>query len=157
EIALQRIRNLTDLRSQLAIEVGTSKRLPQFINQFDRDAREIVDEIERVLDFVRDTGGQLTEGRKLLCLYQTVLCGTQILQRGSQFTRTSLDAFEQTNILDGYRCLVGESLDQRDLCVGKRLDFRLRESDDALRNSFAEHWDCEHCPKGEHFLSIVEC
>src|SRR5215510_15981725 len=58
EIALQRIRNLTDLHSQLAIEVGTSKRLPQFINQFDRNAREIIDEIERVLDLVRDTGGE---------------------------------------------------------------------------------------------------
>jgi hypothetical protein len=64
EIALQRFRNLADLRSQLAIEVGTSKRLPQFINKLDRDAREIIDEIERVLDLVRDTGGELDRVRR---------------------------------------------------------------------------------------------
>src|SRR5262245_42724603 len=75
EITLQLISNLADLRSQLAIKVGTSKRLPQFINQFDRDAREIIDEIEWVLDLVRDTCGKLAERGELLCLNQPVLCG----------------------------------------------------------------------------------
>src|SRR5262245_56472329 len=81
QIALQRIRNLADLHSQPAIEVGTSKRLPQFINQFDRDAGKIVDEIERVLDLVRDTGGKLTKGSELLRLDETVLCGSQVFER----------------------------------------------------------------------------
>src|SRR5262245_59592232 len=80
-LARQRSRNLADLHSQLAIEVGTSKRLPQFINQFDRDAGKIVDEIERVLDLVRDTGGKLTKGSELLRLDETVLCGSQVFER----------------------------------------------------------------------------
>ena len=61
EIALQRIRNLADLGSQLAVEVRACKRLPQFVDEFDRDRREIVDEIERVLDLVGDAGGELPE------------------------------------------------------------------------------------------------
>ena len=83
EIALQRIRNLANLRSQLAVEVRSAKRLPQFVNEFDRDAREIVDEIERVLDLVRDAGGELTKRRELLRLDEAVLRGPQILQRFS--------------------------------------------------------------------------
>ena len=49
EIALQHIRNLADLRTQLAVEVRASERLSQFVNEFDRDGRKIVDEIKRVL------------------------------------------------------------------------------------------------------------
>src|SRR5262245_43148596 len=94
EIALQRIRNLADLRSQLAIEVGTSKRLPQFINQFNRNAREIIDEIERILDLVRNASGELAERGELLGLNQTILCGAQVRQRFRQFARTGLDALE---------------------------------------------------------------
>ena len=56
EIALQHIRDLGDLCAQLAVKVRAAKRLPQFVDEFDRDGREIVDEIERVLDLVRDTG-----------------------------------------------------------------------------------------------------
>ena len=35
EIALQCIRNLTDLCAQFGVEVRASKRLPQFVNKFD--------------------------------------------------------------------------------------------------------------------------
>ena len=37
EIALQRICDLADLCSQLGIEVRPGQRLPQFVNEFDRD------------------------------------------------------------------------------------------------------------------------
>jgi hypothetical protein len=57
EIALQRIGNLADLSTQLAIEVRTAKRLPQFVNEFNRDGREIIDEVERVFDLMRNTSG----------------------------------------------------------------------------------------------------
>jgi hypothetical protein len=53
--------------------------LTSTINQFDRDAREIIDEIERVLDFVRDPSGKLTEGSELLRLHKAVLSGAQVL------------------------------------------------------------------------------
>jgi hypothetical protein len=29
-----------------------TKRFPQFVDEFDRDGREVVDEVERVLDLV---------------------------------------------------------------------------------------------------------
>ena len=80
----------------------------QFINQFGRDGREIVDEIERVLDLVRDAGGELTERGELLCLHQAVLRGAQILQRLRQFARAGLHAFKQAHILDCDRGLVGK-------------------------------------------------
>src|SRR4029077_17234378 len=54
EIALERIRNLTDLRAQFGVKVRTAKRLPQFVDKFDGDGREIVHEVERVLDLVGD-------------------------------------------------------------------------------------------------------
>ena len=62
-----------------------SKRVLQLVDQFDREAREVVDEIERVLDLVGDAGGQLAERGELLGLHQTVLRGAQILQRLRQF------------------------------------------------------------------------
>jgi hypothetical protein len=33
----------------------------QFIDQFDRNAREVIDEIERVLDLMGNAGGELTK------------------------------------------------------------------------------------------------
>src|SRR5207253_6855654 len=86
EIALQHIRNLADLCAQLVIEASFRKRLPQLVNQLDRDGRKIVDEIERVLDLVGDAGGELTKRGKLLCLDQAVLRGTQVLKGLCQFT-----------------------------------------------------------------------
>ena len=58
------------------------------------DPREIVDEIERVLDLVGDASRELAERGELLRLHQAVLCGAQILQRGSQLARSRFDAFE---------------------------------------------------------------
>ena len=94
EIALQRIRNLADLCPQLAIEVGSGKCLPQFVNKLDRDGRKIVDEIERILDLVRDAGGQLSERGQLLGLHQAVLRGAQFFQRLRQFAGTGFHFFE---------------------------------------------------------------
>ena len=58
-----------------------------FIDQLDRDCREVIDEIERVLDFVRDARSQLTERGELLRLDQAVLCGSQIIQRLRELCR----------------------------------------------------------------------
>ena len=62
-------------RARLSVDLHSAKSFPQFVDQFDRDTREIVDEIERVLDLVGDTGGQLTERGQLLGLDQAVLRG----------------------------------------------------------------------------------
>jgi len=52
----------------------------QFVQQLDRQTGEIVDEIERVLDLVRDAGGQLPERSHLLCMDQTCLRRLQLAQ-----------------------------------------------------------------------------
>ena len=71
-----------------------SKRLPQFVDEFDRDGREVVDEIERVLDLVRDASGQLAERGELLRLDEAVLGGAQVLQRFRQFAGAGFHVFE---------------------------------------------------------------
>ena len=92
----------------------SAKRLPQFVNEFDRDRREIIDEVERVLDLVRDASGELTERGELLRLHQAVLRGAQILQRGSQFARARPHVFKQPRVLDRHHRLVGKRLQQID-------------------------------------------
>ena len=63
------------------VELRALERLLQFVDQLDRDRREIVDEVERVLDLVRDAGGQLAKRGELLGLDQAILRGPQLLQR----------------------------------------------------------------------------
>ena len=46
EIALQRIRHFVDFRARLPSSL-TCQGLPQFLDEFDRNGREIVDEIKR--------------------------------------------------------------------------------------------------------------
>ena len=54
------------------------------INSMETD-REIVDEIERIFDLVRDAGGQLAERGKLLGVDKPILRGPQVLQGFGQF------------------------------------------------------------------------
>ena len=80
EIAAQCDHQFGDFGASLFVNAHVRERLLQLINQFSRHPGEIVDEIERVLDFMRDAGCQLTKRGQLLRLHQAVLCGTQILQ-----------------------------------------------------------------------------
>src|SRR5262249_49702452 len=52
----------------------------QLVQQFDREAGKIVDEVKRVLDLVRDAGGQLPERRHLLRMDQARLSYLQLAQ-----------------------------------------------------------------------------
>src|SRR4029077_11490243 len=61
EIVSQSVRQFSDFTVRLIIASHSAKGFPEFIDQFGRDTREIVHEIERVLDLVSDPGGQLTE------------------------------------------------------------------------------------------------
>ena len=82
EIALQHAGQLVDLRAQLARRAARLRapRRSSSMSSTDSDG-EIVDEIERVLDLVRDAGGELAERGELLGLDQAVLRGAQILER----------------------------------------------------------------------------
>ena len=57
------------------------ERVIQLVGQFRRQRREIIDEIERVLDLVRDAGGELTERGEFFGLDQAILRRLQITQR----------------------------------------------------------------------------
>ncbi len=80
-----------------------------------RQRREIVDEIERVLDFVGDAGRELAEGRKLFGLHQAILRRAQFLQRKRKLAGACLDLVEQPRILDRDHGLVGKGPQQFDL------------------------------------------
>ena len=84
EIALQHMGELVDLLARLVVERGRLEHVVQFVDQFRRQRREIVDEIERVLDLMGDAGGELAERSQLLGLHQAVLRGAQIVERQRQ-------------------------------------------------------------------------
>ena len=84
EIAPKHVRDFVDLGSFFYGNGSTFKRFHQLIDQLDRERGEIVHEVERVLDFMRDAGGELAERGELLRLDQTILCGAQILQRAGE-------------------------------------------------------------------------
>ena len=84
----------------------------QIIDQLAGQRGEVVDEVERVLDLVRDAGGKLAERGELLRLHEPVLRGPQIFERARQFAGARLHLVEQADILDGDTGLVGERLER---------------------------------------------
>ncbi len=82
EIAGQHSDDLVDLGALVFVERRHRRfhRLLQFVEQVDREAGEVVDEVERVFDFVGDAGGQLTERRHLLGVQEARLRRLQLLQ-----------------------------------------------------------------------------
>src|ERR1700675_3171439 len=94
EIALQHICDLIDLLAQLAVEVRATESLTQFIDKLDRNRREIVDKIERILDLMGDACSQLPKRGKLLCLDEAILRSPQILQRSRQLASARFHVFE---------------------------------------------------------------
>src|SRR6516165_1815815 len=82
EVVAQSVRQFGNLSTRLRGDFYAVQRLAQFVDQFSRDSREIVDKVERVLDLLSDTGGELTKRCQLLGLDKAVLRGTQILERG---------------------------------------------------------------------------
>ena len=63
EIAGEHLDRLVDLAALVLVERRDPRRggTLQFIEQFDREPSEVVDEVERVLDLVRNPGGQLAQ------------------------------------------------------------------------------------------------
>ena len=98
-------------------------RLLQLVEQLDRQAGEVVDEVQRVLDLVGDAGGELAERGHLLGLDQVGLRRLQSLQRIAQLG-------EQPHVLDGDDRLGGEGLQQLDLARRRRRPASRRRSDD---------------------------
>ena len=96
---------------------GRGRRLPQFLQQFARQLGKVVDEVERVLDLVRDAGGQLPERSHLLGLNQPVLGAAEISEcglgggaRAARFLAARPQFLKQPRILDREHGLPGEGL-----------------------------------------------
>ena len=107
-------------------------RLLQLVEQLDREAGEVVDEVQRVLDLVRDAGGELAERGHLLGLDQVGLGGLQPLQRIAQLG-------EQPHVLDGDHRLGGKGFQQLDLLRRERSRLWLAQRHGANGCAFAHH------------------
>ena len=117
-----------------------AKRLPQFIDELDRDGREIVDEIERVLDLVGDAGGQLAERSEFLGLDQAVLRGAQFSSDSARSVVRCRNSVEQPMFSMAIDGLSGEFRQELDLLVGERS--HLLPIDDVPNQlALLEHWD----------------
>ena len=113
---------LVDLRAPVGIERGDrlSLGLPQLVEQLDRKPGEVVDEVERVLDLVRDAGGELAQRRHLLRLDQVRLGSTQLDQRPLRRVARLAQFGQQSRVLNGDHRLGGEVLHETDLGIAKR-------------------------------------
>ena len=128
-------------RRLLLIRRRRADRILQLIDELDRKRGEVVDEVQRVLDLVRDAGGQLAKRGELLGLDQPLLRGSELLQRFRQFPGSRLDILEQAGVLDRDDGLSGKSLEEIDRRVRKRarlLAAHHQRADDSRRVSGAE-------------------
>ena len=114
QIALQRCGQFVDLGAQLVGHGEFAGRhcVVQFAQQIHGQVGEIVDEVERVLDLVRDAGGELAERCHLLRLHQPVLRAAQIGERGLGGGACLARFLEQPRVLDREHRLTGEGLQQ---------------------------------------------
>src|SRR5215472_12138214 len=82
EIAGQHLDRLSNLGALAGVERADRLRrcFLQLVQELDREAGEVVDEVKRVLDLMGDAGGQLTERRHLLRVDQAGLRGLQLTQ-----------------------------------------------------------------------------
>ena len=101
----------------MSVDRDRLEHVVQLVGQFRRQRREIVDEIERVLDLVRDAGGELAERGEFLGLHQAILRGAQIVEGLRQIVGALAQFLEKPGVLDGDDGLVGKTVQQRDLLV----------------------------------------
>ena len=140
EVVLQKPGQLIDLGADLVGDRSLLQDIIELVGEFDRQRREIVDEIERVLDLVGDAGGELAERGQLLGLDQAVLRGAQIVQRFGKLARALLDLLEQVDIRDRDHRLIGEGFDGLDLPRREGSRMRLAQDYCADDLAVAQQW-----------------
>ena len=82
EIVLQDGGQLVDIPSLVSGQISRFEQIVELVGQLRRERREIVDEVERILDFMCDARGQLTKRGKLFRLDKTVLRDLEFSQCG---------------------------------------------------------------------------
>jgi hypothetical protein len=73
-----------------------------------------------------------------------------------QRLRPCLQLFEETDVLDGNHCLVGEGLEELDLAVRERLNLHPADRDSADGDALAQEGRREHGPDPRQALAILE-
>ncbi len=77
EIAAEHIAKFRHFSGDFRVQLRLFQRALKIINQFGGYRREIIYEVERILDLMRNPGGQLPERSEFLGLHQAVLRGSQ--------------------------------------------------------------------------------
>ena len=110
QIVLQKPRQLIDFGADLLRELSWLEHVVQLVSQFGRKGGEIVDEVERVLDLMRDAGGELAERSEFFGLHQAVLRGAEVVEGFGEIVRALAQFVEQAGVLDRDNGLVCEVL-----------------------------------------------
>ena len=121
EIAGQHRGGFFDIAARVLVERRDAGRrgLLQLVEQLDRQCREVVDEIERVLDLVRDPGGQLPQRGHFCRVDHIGLRRLQFLVCLAQFLLAAALLVEQPGVAHGQRRLGGKGFDEFDGLRGK--------------------------------------
>src|SRR4029434_8965350 len=77
--------------------------------------------------------------------------GGLLLQRFGEVVRALAQLFQQPSVFDRDNRLAGKALDQVDLLVGKRSDFRAVDYDRSDQLIFLEHWHNDMRPRAGRF------
>ena len=138
QVAGQQVHRVLQLGALVLVRLRQQRidRLLQLVEQLARQAREVVDEVQRVLDLVGDAGGELAERGHLLGLDQVGLGGLQSLQRVAQLG-------EQAHVLDGDNRLCSEGFEQLDLLRRERTGLGSTQGYSADGRAFAQQWCSE--------------
>ena len=107
------------------------QRLFHFVDQFARQRGEIVHEVERVLDLVRDSRGELAERGEFFRLHEPVLRRAKIVERLLKLAGARLHFFQEARILDRDHRLIGIGLRKLDLSIGEQPRRASRQCDRA--------------------------
>src|SRR5713101_2820847 len=115
EIALQHSRQFVKFLPRCPVERRLRQHIVHLPDQFGRQRGKIVDEIEWVLDLVRDTGSELAERGELLGLHQAALGSAQFVERFCKFAGSLLDLLEKVDIRNRDNSLVRKRFHSFDL------------------------------------------
>ena len=137
KIVLQQPRQFAGIFAGLVIKQGRRQHLAEFVDQFDGNSREIVDEVERILDL-------MNVERRAADHLQHVGGRGLLLQRFSEVIGLRPDLVEQPRVLDRDHRLIGKRRDQLDLLPGERLRDRTAGCNHADGDALAQKRNAEH-------------
>src|SRR4051794_25499906 len=80
QIAVEQTQDLLRLAEDIVPKQGFREKLSELAHEFDREVREIVDEVQRVLDLVSDACGELAKRGEFFSLYETILRFAEIVE-----------------------------------------------------------------------------